>query len=480
MCTNRRYINNRYIHKHVLVDCGKCKSCLQEKAVRRSSRIRNNISSGQICLFVTLTYDNRFVPYIDTKGLKFGDNYNVPIYRDFRGRFMRYSSTYHQKFYAERNKESYILDYIPYLHCSVNDFSHKSSSRLRTLVGHPDNHIGICYYTDVINFIKRFRQCLQRHYNCYEHFTYFSCSEYGGKTQRPHFHLLIFIPASIESVARNSILEAWPYADINRTSIGIEVARDCAGYVSSYVNGNNFLSSVLTNNYTKQRHSYSHGFGLGFSEFHPKKIFEKVESGTLSYHCAKKINGITSDVVLPIPQYVIRRIFPKFKGCSRLSIHSLSQLLRCPEQLNLLRECHTIGYTNEDWYRISVMLNNSYQRYLSYFPDHTRIDYVINYLRIWNCYNSTRLKMAHEGKSLLDYLSYYENISEFSDNYGIHSSAVINMLNTLGLDSSFVEKDYNKLPDIVDKSFNLEQMYDKYSKQKDISHYIIEKSKVYG
>lgn len=480
MCTNRRYINNRYIHRQILVDCGKCKACLQEKAVRRSSRIRNNISDGQICLFVTLTYDNRFVPYIDTRGLKFGDNYNVPIYRDYRGRYIRFSSTYHQKFYAVRERDSQVIGYIPYLRCQVQDFARKSSSCLRSLVGHQSSHVGLCYYQDVINFIKRFRQCLQRHYNCYEKFTYFSCSEYGGKTQRPHFHLLIFIPSFIESVARNSILEAWPYADINRTSLGIEVARDCAGYVSSYVNGNNCLSSVLTNNSTKQKHSYSHGFGVGFSEFHPEKILEKVDSGTLTYRCSKKIDGIATYVVLPIPKYVISRIFPRFKGYSRLSVYSLSQLLQCPERLNCIAECSDIGYTNEDWYRIKVMLDNSYKLYVEHFPNRTRVDYAIDYLHTWNCYYSTCLKMSHENKSLFDYLHFYENVSEYTSSEGVYSQSLANLIFDIGEPGMNLEKDYNNLPDIVQKTNNLTQMYDKYSKQKDISHYIIEKSKVYG
>ena len=65
MCTHSRFIFNPYSRKNVLVKCGKCPSCLQEKAFARAQRIKNNYSDGTICLFFTLTYSNDFIPYID-------------------------------------------------------------------------------------------------------------------------------------------------------------------------------------------------------------------------------------------------------------------------------------------------------------------------------------------------------------------------------------------------------------------------------
>ena len=55
MCLNARYIFNPYSRRKVLVNCGKCKACLQEKACARSNRIRNNIYDGEIALYVKVT-----------------------------------------------------------------------------------------------------------------------------------------------------------------------------------------------------------------------------------------------------------------------------------------------------------------------------------------------------------------------------------------------------------------------------------------
>ena len=53
MCVNKRYVLNPYIHKRILVDCGKCEACQQERAIMRTNRIRNEYDSNYIMLFGT-------------------------------------------------------------------------------------------------------------------------------------------------------------------------------------------------------------------------------------------------------------------------------------------------------------------------------------------------------------------------------------------------------------------------------------------
>lgn len=97
MCVNTHYVYNRYIKKNILVDCGKCPSCLQKKAAHRANRIRNNVRSGEICLFVTLTYRNEFVPYV--REIDVRNQLNViNVYRDAKSRLVRSSSDYDMTF----------------------------------------------------------------------------------------------------------------------------------------------------------------------------------------------------------------------------------------------------------------------------------------------------------------------------------------------------------------------------------------------
>ena len=98
MCTNKRYITNVHGRK-LLVNCGHCPACLQEKANRRAYKIKCHSAPDNVCLFVGLTYTNDFVPYFKKSEFSNVDIYesdgslpnidagdlcrDVPIYRDF-------------------------------------------------------------------------------------------------------------------------------------------------------------------------------------------------------------------------------------------------------------------------------------------------------------------------------------------------------------------------------------------------------------
>ena len=85
MCLRKRYIKNVY-GKMILVKCGCCPACLQEKAIARTNRIKNTYNADlYIPLFVTLTYKNEFLPYIKLDELTDCNNFyntSINVYRD--------------------------------------------------------------------------------------------------------------------------------------------------------------------------------------------------------------------------------------------------------------------------------------------------------------------------------------------------------------------------------------------------------------
>lgn len=475
MCVNTKYIWNKYIRRRVLVNCGKCPSCMQMKASGRASRIRSNIKEGEICLFVTLTYKNEFVPYIDVDDLKYGANFDVPVRRHCHGRFVRCGSGYDTEFqYPEFCLSGSIVDYIPLCYCDAWDFSKKNEYGLRHLVGRPQNEIGVCYYPDVQDFFKRLRQILIRNFNFHEKFTYFSCSEYGSETQRPHFHLLLFIPSVAEQVFRDAIIKAWPYADCDRTRKFTEVARDCASYVASYVNGNAVFSEVLQASFTRQKHSYSKGFGVGLSSLSALSILQKIDERNLTYCREVKINGVRTYVTLPVPQYALYRLFPKFKGFSRLSSDSLYQLLRCftdpgtnipLEWLwNSFPESHEICFTFDEFRAVSVRLRNCYLRFKAITGKST-FDYIDYYIRCWNLYASQSIILSHAGKHDKDYLQFYDNIPiEISGGY--FPLSLYYLCQDFGFSLSDFPKNQNVYNERIGLTNQYEQVYYFRTKQK--------------
>lgn len=452
MCVNAKYVYNRYIRKSILVDCGRCPSCLQKKAAHRANRIRNNLSSEYICLFVTLTYKNKYIPFVFKKDIE-NQSDVLRVYRDSSIRKVRVSSNnkYDFKFVSKDNLT--LLDEY-----WVHDLWQDVSNNLAPGLNKKKHCVGVCYYKDLQDFFKRLRINLKRKYNFDGKFTSFSCSEYGGSTYRPHFHTLIFVPRSAENIFRSAVVESWPFADRDRTANFIEVARDCASYVSSYVNGGSLVSSCLAFPCFKSKHSYSKAFGLAVDCFNLDSLLDKVRSGDMRYY-SRKITGSENTLsAFPIPQYVINRYFPKFKGFSRLSPDALRDIILRPERLFEYR--HELDYSNDDIYKITVRLNNSFK----VFHDVTglnRFDYSLYYPQVWTAYKSVVLRDSFDTVSKVsDWLNFYENIGDL--NADLVHAPTLELLYSLDL----YNENPNKTKYRIEMENRLVPLYYKLCKQK--------------
>ena len=437
MCTHCRYIFNPYSRKNVLVRCGHCDACKQEAAAKRAIRIRNNVTDGTVALFVTLTYSNNYVPYVLRSDLESND-FEINVYRnaDVRYVYDRHSDLTRLKY--DFGTHPIARTYVSLLVRStcVEVPNKYSTSALPSLNGLGHNYIGVPYYPDIQQFYKRLRSYLERDYHYEKSFSYFTCSELGGHSYRPHFHALIFIPRAYESTFRAAIVKAWPYADRRRTAKFIEIARDAASYVSSYVNSGADLPALFEEDMFKQKHSASKNFGVVLDCFSLRKVLEKIDSGDLVYYCRKKFDGITDVHRLPIPKYVLYRYFPICKGFSWLSSSQLRSILLDPQKVGdvltdfdyvatlnrdvydysylsrsfdcglflrhlvaINRQCKLINpeyhYTPVETYKIYVRLENCYQRFHSE-TGLSRFDYAYYYERVWSLYSSMLLKMMHE------------------------------------------------------------------------------------
>lgn len=457
MCVNTHYIYNRYIKKNILVDCGKCPSCLQKKAAHRANRIRNNVRSGEICLFVTLTYRNEFVPYVREVDVRNQLNV-INVYRDAKSRRVRSSSDYGMSF------KTYFGTHILQSYWCHDLWPTVQNHKLLQL-NKKKGCIGVCYYADLQDFYKRLRQNLKRNFNYHGSFTSFSCSEYGGHSYRPHFHALIFIPKSSEDVFRRAIVKSWPYADRDRTAKFIEVARDCASYVSSYVNSGSLIHSLLSFPYFRQKHSYSKTFGMAADCFNLPSLLEKVRTGDLRYYSKVFKHGQSSIAGFPVPKYVINRFFPVFKGFSRLLPYEIHDVVLHPDTITKYRQY--LDYSPEEEKSIFIRLHNSYD----YFHNVTglnRFDYAIYFVHIWIIYKSVVLRDSYSDiRSVLDWRDFYENIGDVSCGVVIAPSL------TDMFDVSFFELNPNKTRYRLEIENRLVPLYFKLCKQKVVTNQVM-------
>ena len=97
------------------VNCGHCKSCLQQKASYRVQRIKNNDSDGMQCYMLTLTYARHNSPYIkrdEAYLFSKGELSELNVYRDVVYRWKRVGSDYDM--YCSGQKKTVVLGKIDY------------------------------------------------------------------------------------------------------------------------------------------------------------------------------------------------------------------------------------------------------------------------------------------------------------------------------------------------------------------------------
>lgn len=328
--------------------CGTCDVCLQQKADRRATRIVNHEkSTGKVCLFVTLTYDNRFIPYIRPSELRPGCSYN--IYRDAEVRYVRSlrkrtDGGYYM--YPKVYRGTHVIDtrkFVPLCkeeHLSDFDLTNMPLLRKRDgfdFLGHvkyseiPDK-VSVSFFKDWQDFYKRFEINYVRTFGERPVRSYYVTSEYGETYGRIHFHSLIW--CDIESIHKyeHIIRHSWQYNGNRRYTVKVEVARKPAAYVASYVNSGVEFPHFLRR-YHRPKNSYSQGFGMDCLYFSLDYIASRIEQGTLLYPVEKDIEGQKFKSYVPFPRYVLRRWFPYFPGCSSLSSDEIFACCEDPEFL---------------------------------------------------------------------------------------------------------------------------------------------------
>lgn len=416
------WVKTPKMHHPVLVKCGRCKACQQEKANHRTMRIRNNGKKGQISLFVTLTYQNKYIPYVRIKDVNdcysffdsnsSSDVTHLSVFRDYSCRRVRVSGKTRGQNYTMVYKDKKCDSPVFQLSVLRKDLEKLPISSLPDIQGRK-GCLAVCYYKDLQDFFKRLRVNLQRRHDYKGDFSAYSCSEYGSRTSRAHFHVLLFIDSKDEALFRTAIREAWPYADWPRLPKSIQVAKDAASYVSSYVNRGADFPPFLELSAFRPKCSYSKAFGLDNVNFTLSAIQEKIRKRDITYNVATvTAHGIVQRSVL-MPQYVINRYFPKFKGYSRLSTPEILSILRCPQRLwTIAKFC---DYSPTDIRTFTIALENSYRRYIRELnlPDNwqSRDSYACNHVDCHRLKTMTLLRQWYLNPDNIPQLLLYDNWS---------------------------------------------------------------------
>lgn len=431
MCTHKKKIFNRYANQWLYVDCGVCPACLQQKANRRATRIRNHAqSTGQLGVFITLTYDNRFIPYVRKSDICLGCE--LPVYRDNSVRYVNAHKRSDGSFDTElRVVPGFrVLSSERLVFSSPNaarrfDPASFDSSKLPSLRFKKDgkyvvdkDKCGVALYHDFQTFYKRLHINYLRTYGKKLDTSFYACTEYGETYRRPHIHAVMFCDPKEYSQFVSCVRSSWSFDNGNR--IDCQPARSVASYVASYVNcGSNFPR--FFKEFFRPKCSYSRNFGLDNRMFQLDSVLAKIKQGDLRYVATRILDGQKETSLLPIPYYVLHRFFPKCKGYSRLSVDEAYRVALSPVDTLFTKQLE-LGLSPTEIRQYATRLRNSYERCRDFLNsrgrDYSLFQYAFDHAAAWRAFSSTLLKSSHECFDAMNYGDswyFFDNISDVYD-----------------------------------------------------------------
>lgn len=203
----------------ITVPCGKCDACCNRKNDRLRTLCDLETLDHKYIYFVTLTY----APH------------SLPVARYFR----------HYDYFNFYNVTSRLYDYYPTILqtvrlCDITKDVTFNPDIYFDKFALPAEYRGCIPYlskVDIQLFLKRLRKNLNKYSN--EKIRYIAVGEYGPKTFRPHYHLLLwFDDDEIQKNIRKSVRASWQHGrvDVQKSKTRL------SSYVARYVNSNSILS----------------------------------------------------------------------------------------------------------------------------------------------------------------------------------------------------------------------------------------------
>lgn len=401
-CLRPVKVYNKYTNDVLYVPCGHCYSCIKNKSNRDTSLAMNLSSNFKYCYFVWLSYRDELLPLMEmTKEDFLGNN-----------RFNYTFKSINRNLIVSGNKKkdsrgnNRIIDdeEFEFTHSMTSsdyrDIIVKSHGRYdfaRKCVTYPrfedcDNKIPYCNTSDCQKFFKRLRFHIKAKYN--EEIRHYSVSEYGPRTYRPHWHLLLFFNSDeVAKVISQYVSENWSYGNTT-----CELSRGgSASYVASYVNSNVCLPSLyLEHKEIRPRSLHSKGYGVNHVFPREGKIYEieRMSSILLNGECIS-VNG-KAHTIFPSRSYKCT-VFPRFTNNICQSPHRSAILFSAaffaPERLIRL------GYLDVTYDKKDSPISELSHAYTDFFLDreskgfvHSDDELIVSFVRLdapnrryWHC-----------------------------------------------------------------------------------------------
>lgn len=343
-CLNPRRIYNPYTKESMVVPCGHCSAC----ALNRSGSLQLwcdlEAQSHEYCVFVTLTYANRYIPRAQLL-----DSIVRPFSYDLvttDGEILSDCDITSNEVDSIR-KKTYLFGDIPYLRKE-----------------------------DLQKFLKRFRYYVSKVSK--SKVRYFACGEYGPVHYRPHFHILFyFSDKAILEVCEQSVLASWPFGRIDVQQSKGSVAQ----YVAGYVNSACALPKIYLSPAIRPFQVHSTKLGYGILQGERKEVYETSVDDFIQRSLV--INGKYKEFSLWRAYYAY--YYPKCKG---FAVKSSSECINSYRIYDYARcafpECKSVielakSIVSCSWYfgasKGSFQVDKETEKVILYFYDSVALSY---------------------------------------------------------------------------------------------------------
>lgn len=328
-------------HGITLVGCHSCIQCRVAAQENLCKLLEVEASKHKFVEFLTLTYDDLHMPYIDT-------SYQYPF-----GYALRIPNRVVKKYNRKTKSFYFVVDKISKSFKLVDFHTLDTASMLRNYYERIDKYysrfpsrsrgirnntvVPILWYDDIRKYIHRLRKWFIKEYN--ETLRYYIICEYGTQSFRPHYHILLFhdspraradfrivrtLPHSTRENPREVcnklyLAQLWVYG-VTTTKV---TDGNMQEYVSKYLTQHSDFPRVLAQFPQKSFHSLLLG---GKDRMEVKKLFKARDFASLTTDYVVNKKGVRRAVSMSSSYY--SQFAVRFTGSSFFNLEQTDSLFR--------------------------------------------------------------------------------------------------------------------------------------------------------
>lgn len=347
----------------ILVSCNHCTQCQNAKRAKTTLLLDLEAQSHKYVEFLTLTYSDDFVPYVNLQdieqyieyynNLSYGHLYEMSFPVHLGDRYIRKFNPKTKSYMLVKDTKS--SDRRVMLHQLNLSNSYDSLKIIKDYdkrvqqykSRYPYRHFGesmqphcvrILWYDDIRYFIDRLRQHIKKHYAA--KIRYYIVCEYGTNGLRPHYHILLFHDSpelrhafestqTLKCSTSRNVRECasfilkhslWTFGDCTTVTTDGHMQ----SYVASYVNCSTVLPAVLR--FFPQKAFKSIFLGESRSYKQLSALLKSKDFRGLTTTTIKSAKGLVRDVSVPSSSY--DRFSLRFSLSSSANYVAMFELLR--------------------------------------------------------------------------------------------------------------------------------------------------------